>query len=723
MINHVIHKRDPILFVAEILFFLAFAILIFLSEYSHKWVFDDAFMFVRYARNILDAKGYVWNPGGPRIDGLTSPLWLLAVIYSLKVFHVTPAFYESMLYSLSFISGVLLIIVLYYTVKRLLPKPFLFLAPLFTIIVFISPFGIPYHSGNGMETNMAAALLALYLFFLIEMSRSPVSLYQSLSLGILGFACVLCRPELAVIILLSPFLLWFKLHRSGARGRESMIVLFSTGGLLLLYALFRLIYFREIFPNPFYVKGSLWFSPYEDFNIKEKTRLLHIPVFYFKEGLLFHLVVFSGLLQKRNWKNLFWLWGPLYLSIFYISTTLQIMGYSYRYFFPFTGGIIYLMILSWGDALLGLKALSDGNSRFSARVFLVVVFLFLIGMGAGYVDLYLNFRAENKENKDSLLEFFHKLPPGVSVAATEVGRLSAYNPHLIIHDLSGLNDPEFRHGFIADDLFKRHPDIIAFVHDHYEGMIGQIKNHPEFSQYLRALNMLPDAANISFGTGIYINIDSPKAKKILEVMRNDKNLNRMIASQGGRVGFYFPHFPPILNSRGYHPLLGSLLGTGNPEICRESLKVEACDPFSLLMGSGWAPPETWANIGCVRAMDGSRGLLFLPLDSPSTTTVSLSFYPYKVNHPPRLKVNLVCNNSDVLDEYQSHSGLNIHKWIIFGHILKKGINNLVLAPNRTVSPQAIDPENLDSRQLSLWLYSLEFSLENGRISETFQIEE
>lgn len=386
------------------------------------------------------------------------------------------------------------------------------------------------------------------------------------------------------------------------------------------------------------------------------------------------------------------------------------MGYSYRYFFPFVGEIIYLIILSWGEALKGLKAFRTENSHFPAWIFPVMVSLFLVGLASGYIDLYLNFRKDNKEKKDFLLEFYDKLPPGVSIAATEVGRLSAFNPHLIIHDLSGLNDPEFRYGFIAEDLFIRHPDIITFVHDHYEGMIEQIKGHPQFTKYISALNFLPETSNLSLGAGIFVNIDSPRARAIFEVMRNDMGLNKMIVSQGGRVGFYFTHFPPILDARGYHPLLGPLLGTGNTERCRDILKVEACDPFSLLMGSGWSSPETWENFGGVRAMEGSRGLLFLPVDFPSTTTISISFYPYQYDYPPRLKVKLVCNNSDVLKEYQAHSGLNFHKWTIPQHILKKGINELALVPNRMVSPREIDSENNDPRRLSLWLHSVEYTL-------------
>ncbi|MBN1901801.1 hypothetical protein JW926_10815 [Candidatus Sumerlaeota bacterium] len=695
----------------ELLFFSALLLLVFLSEYSHKWVFDDAYMFVRYARNILDGKGYVWNPGGPRIDGLTSPFWLLVVIYTIRVFQVSPAYYGSMLYSLSFISGILLILVFYYTVKRLLPSKAASLAPLFTLLVILSPFGVHNHFGNGMETTMAASLLALYLFFLIRISESPAPFSESLSLGILGFLCVMARPEFALIILLSPFLLWLRIGRSFPKRREPLIVLLTSCVLLIVYALWRLVYFGEIFPNSFYVKGSLWFTPYEDFNAKERTRLVHIPLFYFRESLFLHLVLFFGLMQRKNWKKLLWLWAPLYLSLIYISTALQIMGYGYRYFFPFMGGVVYLIILTWSWLLEDAPPFRSRNSRIPAWIFCVIVSLSLIAINAGYVDLYINFKKENEDNKDYMMEFFRKLPPGASIAATEVGAISTRSPHIFVHDLSGLNDPEFRRGFRADDLFRRNPDIICYVHEHYGGINKRIREHPSFSRYLRAINFLRDKTNSSLGSAVYVNIDSTRANEILNLMRQDKNLNEYFLSMGAKVGFDLFHFPPILDSEGRHPLLGPFLGKGYSETCRETLKPDIGNPFSLLVGSGWSPPETWKNFGNVLPMEGQGGVLFLPLDSPSTTTVSISFYPYQHDYPPKLKLKLFCNNHDILDEYCVHSNRNFHKWTIPQHILRKGINELVLMPNRTISPKDVDPESQDPRHLSIWLYSVEYALE------------
>ena len=40
-------------------------------------LFDDAMIAMRYARNLADGYGLVWNPGGERVEGFTNPIWTI----------------------------------------------------------------------------------------------------------------------------------------------------------------------------------------------------------------------------------------------------------------------------------------------------------------------------------------------------------------------------------------------------------------------------------------------------------------------------------------------------------------------------------------------------------------------------------------------------------------------------------------------------------------------
>lgn len=47
-----------------------------LARYFSPHRTDDAYIFFRYAANLLGGAGPVWNPGEPPVEGYSSPLWL-----------------------------------------------------------------------------------------------------------------------------------------------------------------------------------------------------------------------------------------------------------------------------------------------------------------------------------------------------------------------------------------------------------------------------------------------------------------------------------------------------------------------------------------------------------------------------------------------------------------------------------------------------------------------
>jgi len=63
--------------------------------------YDDANVFFVYARNVLDGHGFVFNAGGERVEGFTSPLWLLICTAAQAI---TPRF-EILLFAIN-VAGV-----------------------------------------------------------------------------------------------------------------------------------------------------------------------------------------------------------------------------------------------------------------------------------------------------------------------------------------------------------------------------------------------------------------------------------------------------------------------------------------------------------------------------------------------------------------------------------------------------------------------------------------
>lgn len=50
-----------------------------LACYAWPYTVDDAYLIARIARNLVRGRGLVMNVGGPRVDGVTEPLWLVPV--------------------------------------------------------------------------------------------------------------------------------------------------------------------------------------------------------------------------------------------------------------------------------------------------------------------------------------------------------------------------------------------------------------------------------------------------------------------------------------------------------------------------------------------------------------------------------------------------------------------------------------------------------------------
>lgn len=56
---------------------LACLVYLWLCWLLRRFVTDDAWISVRYAENLANGDGFVWNPGGPRVEGFSNPLLVM----------------------------------------------------------------------------------------------------------------------------------------------------------------------------------------------------------------------------------------------------------------------------------------------------------------------------------------------------------------------------------------------------------------------------------------------------------------------------------------------------------------------------------------------------------------------------------------------------------------------------------------------------------------------
>ena len=78
-------KNKIIIFICLLAYFAIFNFL--RNSYLYTTILDDAYIFFRYAENLVNGYGFVWNIGEAPVEGYTSFLYLSTLIIA-KFFSI-----------------------------------------------------------------------------------------------------------------------------------------------------------------------------------------------------------------------------------------------------------------------------------------------------------------------------------------------------------------------------------------------------------------------------------------------------------------------------------------------------------------------------------------------------------------------------------------------------------------------------------------------------------
>jgi hypothetical protein len=485
---------------------LAFGILTeFLGPHAYYGVWDDAYMFVRYADNLHRYGKIAWNPGGEPTYGLTSLLFLIVVAPIRRLVPHNPmltAVLSSLLCGLAFLSLLPLLLHRFLKAGAIVKRAAILLV--FASLASATP-DIVRHCFTGMDTTFVLLYLIGYLFLSLRYENAPTRL-AAIGMGLYGGIAYFIRPDLMLYTTLLPLALF--VFNAGMNARRNAILIL---GLTLLVAgsevAFASVYFHSPFPLPFYAKAL---GLYEDFDM---TRYRHAAANEFFDYVMSYrfllLVIAADLaLNFREWvrqsspieKGL--LIATALFIFYYLFCVLQIMQANQRFYYPTLPAIAFLAARSAVRLAQRLPVFLKRDLRrlpFSAGIFLILgAWVALWPMG-----LLLYRRAVPKLASRRLARFdvtqeykeiywyywfclddFSKLPNGMVMATTEVGHPAGMNPDRTIIDLAGLNDRMFAHQrFSAAVLFQTyHPDLIYMPHPDYQGMLRNLTADPTFQR-------------------------------------------------------------------------------------------------------------------------------------------------------------------------------------------------------------------------------------------------
>ncbi len=212
----------------------------------HFSLFDDAMISMRYARNLANGYGLVWNPGGERVEGYTNPLWVLY----MSVVHLLPVSQAKVSAVVQVTAALFLLLTLWFVYRIAYELAGGSMAVSLGAVA-LTAFYYPINNWalQGLEVGALVCLTTGCSWLALGSPRAQCPaplLYSVLGIG------TLVRPDMVIIYLTVTGFCWFV----DPVGRQRTVIV--AGLVLALCVLaqtgFRLWYFGDLLPNTYYVK-------------------------------------------------------------------------------------------------------------------------------------------------------------------------------------------------------------------------------------------------------------------------------------------------------------------------------------------------------------------------------------------------------------------------------------------------------------------------------------
>ena len=172
---------------------LVLSVLLFSFFISVGWVeiIDDAYIYFRYAFNLANGNGYVYNLG-QNVEAVTSVTWTF--LLTITAFFSVPPEISSRIFG--YLCGVAIIILLWneLRVKNISP-----IIMFFVLLLFVTNRNYYASIMLGLETGLYSLLL---LLFYLASKKSAKSIKHQFIFSAIGLLLFLTRPESAIIFLM-----------------------------------------------------------------------------------------------------------------------------------------------------------------------------------------------------------------------------------------------------------------------------------------------------------------------------------------------------------------------------------------------------------------------------------------------------------------------------------------------------------------------------------------
>ena len=248
-----IQTSSLVLLVILILFAIYAGIFIYKSSFMivaedtrYFTLFDDAMISMQYAKNLANGDGLVWNAGGERVEGFSTPLW----VFIMAAIHLLPLPASKMSLSVQILGAVLLLLNLIF-VK--LAGDEISENNFFVSIGAVLLTALYYPLNNwallGNEVGLLALLITISIWLVFKGFRQgQVSkwIYPLMAIGLF--------VRMDALVPFTVILLFLIIFDSAHRMTHIKWGLGFIVGALLLQTVLRYAYYGDVLPNTYYLK-------------------------------------------------------------------------------------------------------------------------------------------------------------------------------------------------------------------------------------------------------------------------------------------------------------------------------------------------------------------------------------------------------------------------------------------------------------------------------------
>ena len=410
---------------------------------------DDPFIGLRYATNLTDGAGLVFNAGEEAVEGYTAFLWILVGALGM-VLGIEPLTFWQVVSSLAQVATLWIVYRLGLQPGRSRYRALLAPALLACHVAFVA---YPMFGMGATFITMLVALAVLLVDRGFHTSRGG-----ALALGVL--LLTICLTRFDGLILVGVLLAYLLVVQRDVKRSIPTLVVLGLG--LVVYNAWRVAYYGDLLPNTFYAKTS---------NLEQQLRggMDYLSHFAFTGGPYLLLVLLLPLVAFRATKTVMlaaWVAGGHLAYVFVVGGDWMP---DYRFILTVLPLLCFLLQESiWVlDEIAGLRRLALGAA---------VMLLFALNLRPLVVSEYVrqppvsSYWSATDARKIGM--YLSETLPADSLVAVEWAGIIPFYMRQPVLDIFGLSDREITSGdfpgsrmgkgITAEFLVSRDPGIVIF---------------------------------------------------------------------------------------------------------------------------------------------------------------------------------------------------------------------------------------------------------------------